>query len=74
MMDHELMVALAGNIGAIAIGIGYLARRVTNLERKINNGMSESVARLDERLEMMWQQCPNNPGNKEKIDAMQGKR
>lgn len=58
------MIALAVNIGSLITGIAYLSRRVSSLERKINNGIAERTARIEERIDMLWEQCPANPAKK----------
>lgn len=56
-MESDLLIALAVNIGSLVTGIAYLSRRVTSLENKINNGLAERVARVDERVNMIWEVC-----------------
>ncbi len=63
-MDKDLLIVLAGNISTIVLGVGYLSSRVTRLEKKINNGISEKVASMDSRVGMLWDVCSQNPANK----------
>ena len=63
-MEKDVLIVLAGNIGTIVIGVGYLSSRVARLEKKINNGISEKVASMDTRLNMLWEVCSRNPANK----------
>lgn len=63
-MDQDLMIVMAVNVGSLITGVVYLSRRVTNLERKINNGLAERTARIEERIEMLWDHCPVNTATK----------
>lgn len=56
-MATDLLIVLATNVGSIGAAVVYLSKRVTRLENKINNGLAENVARLDERVGLMWDVC-----------------
>lgn len=61
-MIVELVIAGAVNISAFGAGIKILSYKISRLEKKqdkldeqLNNGLSQQVARIDERVGMMWE-------------------
>jgi len=63
-MERDLVILLVANVATVTAGIKYLSTRVTRIERKLDNGLSQKMASVETRLNLMWDVCSQNPGNK----------